>query len=35
MKFKKWVISDLHFGHENILKYSSGLRGGTTSAEHE
>lgn len=31
----KWVISDLHFGHKNILKYSGALRGGTTSEEHD
>lgn len=32
---KKWVISDLHLGHKNILKYSPGLRGGTTPEEHD
>lgn len=32
---KKFVISDLHLGHAKILKYSSGLRGGTTSEEHD
>lgn len=32
---KKWVISDLHFGHANILKYSGALRGGTTPEEHD
>jgi calcineurin-like phosphoesterase family protein len=32
---KKWIISDLHFGHKNILKYSGPLRGGTTSEEHD
>jgi calcineurin-like phosphoesterase family protein len=32
---KKWIISDLHLGHENILKYSGSLRGGTTSEEHD
>lgn len=32
---KKWIISDLHFGHKNILKYSGSLRGGTTSEEHD
>jgi len=32
---KKWVISDLHLGHKNILKYSGSLRGGTTSEEHD
>jgi calcineurin-like phosphoesterase family protein len=32
---KKWVISDLHLGHKNILKYSGALRGGTTSEEHD
>lgn len=31
----KWVISDLHLGHKNILKYSGALRGGTTSEEHD
>lgn len=31
----KWVISDLHLGHNNILKYSGALRGGTTSEEHD
>jgi len=31
----KWVISDLHLGHANILKYSGALRGGTTSEEHD
>lgn len=31
----KWVISDLHLGHKNILKYSGTLRGGTTSEEHD
>lgn len=32
---KKWIISDLHLGHKNILKYSGPLRGGTTSEEHD
>lgn len=32
---KKWIISDLHFGHENILKFSGSLRGGTNSKEHD
>ena len=32
---KKWIISDLHLGHKNILKYSGSLRGGTTSEEHD
>ena len=32
---KKFVISDLHLGHTNILKYSNGLRGGTTPEEHD
>jgi len=32
---KKWIISDLHFGHKNILKFSGPLRGGTTSEEHD
>lgn len=31
----KWVISDLHLGHKNILKYSGALRSGTTSEEHD
>ena len=31
----KWVISDLHFGHTNILKFAGDLRGGTTSQEHD
>lgn len=31
----KFVISDLHLGHKNILKYSGALRGGTTSEEHD
>lgn len=32
---RKWIISDLHFGHKNILKFSGPLRGGTTSEEHD
>lgn len=32
---KKWVISDLHLGHKNILKYSGEWRGGTTAEEHD
>lgn len=32
---KRYVISDLHLGHANILKHSGALRGGTTAAEHE
>ncbi len=32
---KKYIISDLHFGHTNIVEYSKGLRGGTNSAEHD
>jgi calcineurin-like phosphoesterase family protein len=31
----KWIISDLHLGHKNILKYSGALRGGSTSEEHD
>lgn len=31
----KWVISDLHFGHSNILKYSGEYRDGNTSEEHD
>jgi calcineurin-like phosphoesterase family protein len=32
---EKWVISDLHLGHANILKYAGNLRGGTTAEEHD
>lgn len=32
---KKWIISDLHLGHANILKFSGNLRGGTNSEEHD
>lgn len=32
---KKYVISDLHLGHANILKHSGDLRGGTTLEEHD
>lgn len=35
MSSKKWIISDLHFGHRNILKYSGAFRGGTTPEEHD
>ncbi len=30
-----YFISDLHLGHKNILKFSDGLRGGTTVDEHD
>jgi calcineurin-like phosphoesterase family protein len=29
------VISDLHLGHKNVLKYAGPLRGGTTPEEHD
>ncbi len=32
---KKFVISDLHLGHKNILTYSGSLRGGSTIEEHD
>ena len=32
---KKYIISDLHFHHKNILEYSKGLRGGSTMEEHD
>jgi len=32
---KKYVISDLHFHHKNILEYAKGLRSGTTMEEHD
>jgi calcineurin-like phosphoesterase family protein len=32
---KKWIISDLHLGHKNILGFSGDLRGGKTSEEHD
>jgi calcineurin-like phosphoesterase family protein len=31
----KYVISDLHLGHKNILTFAGALRGGTTSEEHD
>lgn len=31
---KKYIISDLHLGHKNILKYSP-MRGGSTWEEQE
>lgn len=35
MSSKKWIISDLHFAHKNILKFAGSLRGGTTVKEHD
>ena len=32
---KKWIISDLHLGHANIIKFSGSFRGGTNSEEHD
>jgi calcineurin-like phosphoesterase family protein len=32
---KKWVISDLHLGHKNILTFSGPLRGGTSPEQHD
>lgn len=32
---KKYIISDLHLGHKNILKFSGPLRGGATWEEHD
>ena len=32
---KRWLISDLHWGHKNILKFSGPLRGGSTPEEHD
>lgn len=32
---RKWIISDLHLGHKNILKFSGDLRGGTDSDSHD
>lgn len=32
---RRFVISDLHLGHANILKHSGALRGGTTGEEHD
>lgn len=34
-KSKKYIISDLHFGHPNIITYAKGLRGGLNSEEHD
>lgn len=32
---KKYVISDLHLGHNNIIKFSKGLRFGENIEEHD
>lgn len=32
---KKWVISDLHFGHDNIVKFSRDYREGNNAEEHD
>ena len=32
---KKWIISDLHFGHDNIVKFSRDYREGNNAEEHD